>query len=138
MAKFDAGNIDKFAFDFAELADLPDSVLEEMLKAEGEIIKRAQSTTAQSMLAGPYNEHAVEAAPKVGRIKKTNNGKAVYVSYGGTQHGTRIAEIAFINEFGKKNQAARQFIRTANEKHAEEAVDAAAKIYDQYLSKKGF
>lgn len=138
MANFNAGDIDKFAFDFDELASLPDSVIEDMLKAEGEIIKKAQSESAKSMLQGPYNKGAVAGAPKLGSLKRTRNGKAIYITFAGTQHKTRIAEIAFINEFGKHNQPARQFIRTANEKHADEAVDAAAKIYDQYLTKKGF
>lgn len=138
MATFNTSDIDKFAFDFEELANLPDSVIEEMLKAEGEIIRRAQSEYARAMLQGPYNKRAVEKAPKVGKLKKTRNGRAIYVSFEGTQHKTRISEIAFINEFGKHNQPARQFIRTANEKHADEAVDAAAKVYDQYLTKKGF
>ena len=50
----------------------------------------------------------------------------------------RVAEIAFINEFGKKNQPARPFISQANESNAGAAVDAAADVYDRYLSSKGF
>lgn len=138
MARMSNNDIDKFAFDFAELAKLPDSVVSDMLEAEGQVIKKGQSQTAKSMLAGPYNKHAVENAPKLGKVKRTRNGKALFVTFEGTQHGTRLAEIAYLNEFGKRGQPARQFIRAANEKYSEEAVDAAAKIYDQHLSKKGF
>lgn len=143
MARFDISDFDRYAFDFNELANLPDSVIEEMLEAEGAIIRNAQSDSAKSMLQGPYYKGGVAEAATLGKIKRTANGKKVYVTFEGTQHGTRIAEIAFINEFGKgepgkKNyQPARPFIWTANESHADEAVDAAAKIYDNYLKSKG-
>lgn len=138
MATIDYSELDHFAFDFNELAKLPDEVVEDMLKAEAEVIKKGQSSTAQSMLQGPYNKGAVEKAVKVGKVKRSGNGKSVYVTFEGSQHKTRLAEIAFLNEFGKKGQPARQFIRTANERYADEAVDAATKIYDQHLSKHGF
>lgn len=109
-----------------------------MLMAEGEIIKKAQSDSAKAMLQGPYSKGAVAAAPRLGKVKKTQDGKSIYVTFGGKQHGSRLAEIAFLNEFGKHNQAARPFIREANENHADRAVDAAQKIYDQYLARKGF
>ena len=138
MATFDASDIDKYAFDFEELASIPDSVVTDMLMAEGEIIKKAQSDSAKAMLQGPYSKGAVAAAPRLGKVRKTQDGKSIYVTFGGKQHGSRLAEIAFLNEFGKHNQAARPFIREANEKHADRAVDAAQKIYDQYLARKGF
>ena len=54
MARFDISDFDKYAFDFNELANLPDSIIEEMLEAEGAIIRNAQSDSAKSMLQGPY------------------------------------------------------------------------------------
>nr|DAR46640.1 MAG TPA: hypothetical protein [Caudoviricetes sp.] len=138
MATLDASSIDKFAFDFEELARLPDDVVEAMLEAEGEVIKAGQAETAKNMLQGPYNKGAVSRAPHLGKIKRTKDGKALYVSFAGTQHGTRVAEIAFLNEFGKQGQSPRQFIRAANEKYADKAVDAAERIYNQYLNKHGF
>ena len=50
MATLDASSIDKFTFDFEELARLPDDVVEAMLEAEGEVIKAGQAETAKSML----------------------------------------------------------------------------------------
>ena len=87
------------------------------------------------MLQGPYYAGDVAKGASLGKPKKTFDGKCVYVSFKGTAHGNRVAEIAFINEFGKKNQPPRPFISTANEKHAEAAVEAAAKVYDEYLKK---
>lgn len=137
MATIETNGLDEYAFNFAELATLPDDVVKSMLEAEGEVIKRAQESTAQSMLQGPYYAGGVVSGIRLGKYKRNTGGASMYVTFEGSQHGSRIAEIAFINEFGKHNQPARPFIKTANEAKAEEAVDAAAKIYDQYLSRKG-
>ena len=117
---------------------MPGEIVEKMLIAEGDIIKEAQAFTAAKMLQGPYYKGGVAAGVKRGKVKRSQGGKALYVTFEGTQHGNRLAEIAFINEFGKKSQPPRQFIRTANEENAETAVDAAAKIYDEYLTHLGF
>lgn len=131
-------DLDKYAFDFGELADIPDSVIEEMLLAEGEVIRKGQAEKARTMLQGPYYDGGVAGGASLGEVKKTEDGKRVYVTFNGKQHGNRVAEIAFINEFGKKNQPARPFIQVANEENAGKAVIAAEKVYDEYLKEKGF
>ena len=135
MASFSSSGIDRYALDLEELAALPGSVLDEMVLAEGEIIRKGQAHEAEAMLQGPYYAGDVAKGARVGKPKKTRDGRAVYVTFNGTAHGVRVAEIAFVNEFGKKNQPARPFIATANEKNAEAAVEAAAKVYDEYLKK---
>ena len=50
----------------------------------------------------------------------------------------RAAEVAFVDEFGKQGQPARPFIQTANEKAADPAIDAAARVYDDFLKSKNF
>lgn len=138
MASLSVNGLDEYAFCIEELASIPDSVIEEMLRAEGEIIKKGQEQTASTMLQGPYYEGGVAGSIRIGNMKRGASGKIVYVTFQGTQHGNRIAEIAFINEFGKHGQPARPFISEANERNAGAAVDAAAKIYDNYLKSKGF
>lgn len=130
--------MDQYLTGFSYLQDLPQDVLKEMLKAEGDVIKRAQATTAASMLQGPYNKGAVASAVYVGTPKFRYKTGTCYVAYQGHQHGNRIAEIAFVNEYGKDGQPARPFIRTANEKYGDEAVEAAAEVYDKFLTKMGF
>lgn len=138
MATLNVTGLAELTMDLDELENLPDSVIEEMLQAEGEIIKKAQEFTAAKMLQGPYYAGGVASAVEVGKMKKSRGNRVLYVTYKGTQHGNRVAEIAFVNEFGKRSQDPRPFIRVANEENAEVAVDAAAKIYDQYLTQKGF
>lgn len=137
MATMTTTGLDEYAFSFKELETLPDDVLEAMLQAEGEVIKRGQSQTAASMLQGPYYRGGVASGIKLGKYRRNVGNATMYVTFEGTQHGNRIAEIAFINEFGKHGQPPRQFIREANERYAGEAVDAAARVYDQYLASKG-
>ena len=138
MATMSVNGLDEIAFGFNELANIPDDVLNGMVIAEGDIIREAQAFFAAKMLQGPYYRGGVAAAVKRGNVKRSKGGRALYVTFEGYQHGNRVAEIAFINEFGKHKQPPRPFIKTANEENAEAAVEAAAKIYDEYLTRLGF
>lgn len=122
---------------FSDIAELPDSLIKDMLNAEADVVVAAQKKTASTMLRGPYNKKAVEAAVTKKPPRKGADGYSVSITFEGAQHNTRLAEIAFINEFGKVNQAGRPFIETANEQSADEAVRSAAKRYDQFLKSKG-
>lgn len=112
---------------------MPYWVLEEMLDKQADVVVAAQRETAASMLDGKYNKGAVRAAIKKGRTKRTKDGLVKHITFNGKQHGVRLAEIAFINEYGKRNQPARPFIRTANERCADEAQMAAEKVFDDWI-----
>lgn len=135
MADFDFVGIDELERDFSNIAKLPASVQDEILEAEAGVIMPAQKRMALSMLTGPYNKGAVAGAVTKNRPVATADGRKMYLTFKGTQHGNRIAEIAFVNEYGKKNQPARPFIKTALETHADEAVDAGYRVYDKWLTK---
>ena len=126
----------------AGIAELPDEVVLEMLVAEAEVIAPAQEAEARAMLSGEYSTG--ETAQSISydkKLKKTADGRAIYVYPKGTRkHGNkrRAAEVAFVDEFGKQGQPARPFIQTANEKAADPATDAAARVYDDFLKSKNF
>lgn len=138
MAKLEFNDIDGLILDMDELANMPDSVLTEMLNAEADIIVEAQKSKAMSM--GVVDTGLTAASIQKGKQKKTNSGRSIYVypKDSRTRNGrkTQNAEIAFINEFGKRGQPARPFIKAANEEKAGAAVEAAEKIYDDYLKSK--
>lgn len=134
MAQFSTDGLDGLEGFFNNLASIPDEVIDKMLNAEADIAVSAQKRTASSMLNGPYNKAAVSGAVKKSKVKKTKSGRAVSITFPGTQHGNPISEIAFVNEFGKQGQDARPFIKTANEECADEAVNAAGAIYDEFLN----
>ena len=137
MAKLEFGELDELLLSMEEIAAIPDAVLAEMLNAAGDVVVREQRNTAASMLQGPYNRGAVAAAVRKKKPRRKKDGASLEITFDGTQHGTRLAEIAFINEFGKKGQAARPFVRTANERCAGEATEAQARVYDAWLKGKG-
>lgn len=140
MARFSTDGIAAFSTDIEKLGEDMDIVLDEMLNAEADVIIPSQQKTAMEM--GVYRTGATAASISRGKPKQTKSGKAIYVyPRGSVKRGKtqiRTAEIAFLNEFGTKTQPARPFIRRANEKSAEAAVEAAEKVYDEHLKKKGF
>lgn len=77
---------------------------------------------------------------KVSKTYKSADGAVQYVYPKGSRRRNNTtssnSEIAFINEFGKQGQAPRPFIRTANETSVPAAVEAAEKVYDNFLKTK--
>lgn len=138
MANLSTSGLDELLDDLEAIAEIPDETLLEMLTAEAEVIAEAQAAEAKAM--GVYDTgKTAQSITYDKKLKVTSDGKAIYVYPKGTRSdGNRrsVSEVAFINEFGKDGQAARPFIRTANERKGEAAVDAAAQVYDKYLKSK--
>lgn len=140
MAKFSSVGLDELERDMAAVAELPDSVILEMLTAEAEVISAAQIAEARAQLSGPYSTGTTAGSVTFDRkLKKSGSEKAIYIYPKGTRsdgNRRRVAEVAFINEFGKKGQPARPFIQAANERSADSAAEAAAQVYDKFLKSK--
>lgn len=138
MARFEVDGLDALTDDLAELAKLPDSVVDGMLNAEADVLVAEQRKTAEQMLRGRgYETGTTARSIKKGKIKKSGNDRTLYITPTGTNaRGTRNAEVAFINEYGKKGQPARPFIRTANERAGDRAVEAGEKVLNAYLDSK--
>lgn len=118
---------------------IPESVLDSMLDAQAEVVIKAQKRTARTMLKGPYSTGGTEKSIGPGKKTGLSDGKKMTVEFKGSRKRgnttTRNAEIAFINEYGKKNQPARPFITKANEQCAAEAEAAAEKIFNKWQEK---
>lgn len=137
MGNFSVSGLDDLISDMDALSKLPDSVTDGILEAEADIIAAAQRSTAAKMWRGPYYTGTTAASIKKGKVKKTGLGKSITVAPTGTnKRGTRNAEAAFINEYGKKGQPGRPAIKTANEQKEKEAVEAGEKVYHAYLDGK--
>lgn len=133
MARFNVQGMDGLETMFNNIREIPYWVLEEMLDKQADVVVAAQKRTADAMLEGPYNKRAVRAAIKKGKTKRRKDGLVKYVTFNGSQHGSRLAEIAFINEYGKKGQSARPFVKVANEGAAGESQIAAEKVFDDWI-----
>ncbi len=138
MAELSTSGLDELLSDLSSIAELPDAVVLEMLAAEAGVIAEAQAAEARAMGVLDTGKTA-ESITFDKKLKTTADGKAIYVYPKGTRsdgNKRRVAEVAFINEFGKDGQPGRPFIRTANERKGDEAVEAAAKVYDDFLKSK--
>lgn len=137
MGRLTVSGLDGLIGDFGDLAKLPGFVTDDILDAEADVIEAAQREEAAKMWKGPYETGTTAQSIKKGKITKTALGKSITVAPKGVNsRGTRNAEVAFVNEYGKQNQPARPAIRTANEKKEKEAVEAGEKVYHAYLDSK--
>lgn len=140
MATVSTSGIEELFEDMSALAEIPDEVLTDMLVAQADVIAAAQAQEARAMLSGEFSQGITAGSITFDRkLKVKGPEKCIYVYPKGTRRdGNRrsVSEVAFINEFGKAGQPGRPFINVANEKKASEAVDAAARVYDEFLKKK--
>ena len=138
MANLSTSGLEELLDDLEAIAEIPDETLLEMLTAEAEIIAEAQTAEAKAM--GVYDTgKPAQSITYDKKLKETSDGKCIYVYPKGSRsdgNKRRVAEVAFINEFGKEGQAARPFIKTANEKKGAEAVEAAALVLDKFHKSK--
>ena len=137
MARIEFGDIEALMDDLRQLGEDTEEMALEIVTEQQDILYEAQQKMAESMLQGPYYAGGV----KEGMTKKTpfstGNGAEAHITFEGMQHGSRIGEIAFINEYGKTNQPARPFIQMAIEQENGNLGKAADKIVDKYLKKAG-
>ena len=138
MANLSTSGLEELLDDLAAIAEIPDETLLEMLTAEAEIIAEAQAAEAKAM--GVYDTgKTAQSITYDKKLKETSDGKCIYVYPKGSRsdgNKRRVAEVAFVNEFGTGEQPARPFIKTANEKKGAEAVDAAALVLDKFHKSK--
>ncbi len=134
MAKFEINGFDDFALDMEKLARMPGELLDDMITAQADVIEEAQK--AKGRVYGVYRTGVTLESIKRGKISKTKDGRSIIIApRGKNKDGNRNAEVAFVNEYGKKGQQARPFIRDANEQSTDKAVAAAESVYDDWLNK---
>ncbi len=127
MARIEISGLVDVLNSMEKLAQIPDGVINDMLNAQSEVVVKAQKKTGLRM--GIHRTGVTLQSIKAGNVKRRRDGAYVDVYPQGTnKDGNRNAEVAFINEYGKRGQPARPFIRTANEESAAETTRAAEKI----------
>jgi ABC-type sugar transport system substrate-binding protein len=118
-------------------AEIPLDAQEKMVDAMADVVAEAQVYTAATMLQGPYYQGDVASAVKKNKLRRTKSGPYKNIVFKGMSHGNRVAEIAFVNEYGKKSQPARPFIKTANTISDKPSLEAGFSAYDKWLTSKG-
>lgn len=119
------------------LSQFPEKVRKDMVAAKAKVVAEMIQFNAAKMLQGPYNQYEVARSVKAGKPSATKSGASCKIQFQGMQHGNRLAEIAFVNEYGKKSQNARPFIKTSIKEAGQTAEDAASEVLDKYLKSLG-
>lgn len=164
MAKLSVNGLDGLISDFKGIAELPDDIVAEMLDAEASIVAPAiqkeaselgmysgyasaagneRDTSETNYLPGQtrsYSTGELARSLRVGKMKTQKGVRQKYIYFSGKRKRgkteIRNSEIAFFNEYGSRNINARNFIWVAIHKVESPAVEAAAKIYDEFLKSK--
>lgn len=138
MAEFGVTGLDELMLSMQEIAQIPDDVVDDILNAQADVTVEAQKAAGRQL--GVEDTGITLQKLKKGRIKLRKGQRVLYITPTGSRKRgktrTRNAEIAFINEFGKKGQKARPFIKLGNEKSAEAATAAGFRVYDRWLKSK--
>lgn len=142
MAIYKISGCEELIAAMERIADLPDDVMTNALHAMAD--KAAEKIQQSGRSMGVYDPesdvHILDTVKKTGKVKRTEEGGTEAVTFTGsrtrgvrTANRTRNAEIAFINEYGKRGQKARPFIRNALEKNGEEITAPAEEIIGGWI-----
>ena len=159
MARFTVHGLDALIEDMLALSEIPESVVDDMLKTSADIALRAMKQSIQSLGLVDTSQLlnslvAVQKRNKQGKIYyliyPRGTRKDMYVGAklrrvsikGRRKNGQSIKmtnnDVGFVLEFGapRRNKKAYQWMRTALEGCADEVLAAQARIYDEWLKSK--
>ena len=125
------------------IAYIPESVKQEALNGMADIAAAKIRAEGASMgVRDPDSSvHILDKISKNSKAKLSDAGGYKMITFTGNRRRgdrtseTRNAEIAFVNEYGKRNQPARPFILTALNNNAEEITDPAEKAIGDWIEK---
>lgn len=142
MASFEVRGFGEVFGSLETMAKLPPAVKIRMLNEMGKVAAAAEKKKGieYDVRDPKSNVHIVDKL-KVNKPTITDTGGYVTITFEGTRKRgntkTRNAEIAFINEYGRrgatKKMAARQFIRDALKEAGDEINAAGEKVYNEWL-----
>lgn len=140
MAKLDLQDFADLDGIFSHIAYIPTSVTEQALDAMSRVAKDEiyKSGLAMGVFDEESDVHILQNI-KLQKPTMTDSGGYRDITFSGSRvrNGakTRNAEIAFVNEYGKRGQLARPFIGTAMEQHADKIAKPGAEILWDWVEK---
>lgn len=140
MAKLDIEGMDELNAALGRIASVPQSVTGQALGEMAAIAAAAIKRTGESMgVRDP--ESTVHILDKIttAKPKFTPAGGYQDITFSGTRRRgsttTRNAEIAFINEYGKRGQPARPFMGRAMTENEAKIADAGGEVLGDWIEK---
>lgn len=139
MASFKVNGIDDLNDTLAKVQNVPDNIKKDMLEAMGKAAKKAIADSA--LAKGVIQTGLTIASLWIKTPRITIDGGSITISFKGSRTRanttTSNGEIAFINEFGKRGQPARPFIKDAIDKEGDRIGDAGTEIFNKWFETNG-
>ena len=126
---------------FVRIGNIPFEVTADALKAMAEVAMDKIRAQGESMgVRDPESDvHVLDKIKLSGKPRQTTIGGYQNITFGGSRirngKKTRNAEIAFINEYGKRGVPARSFIRTALHRDETAICAPGIKILNEWFEK---
>ena len=138
MASFEISGLGNLDDAFRRISDIPDAVAQEALGKMSELAAGKIRAQGEAMgVRDPASDVHILDRIKPTKAKKGKDGWYQDVTFSGTRtrNGirTRNAEIAFVQEYGKRSQQARPFVGTAMEANADAITDAGWEIVGDWM-----
>lgn len=131
MAKFTVSGLDDVQEAMLRREQSTVEAVPAMLKAGGEVIRRAFQEETIKLNSTGRGTGALAASMKVSAVKERNGEKFVEIAPTGTdKHGVRNAEKGFVLNYGRSNMPARPWFTSANEKAADEATAEMRRVWE--------
>lgn len=133
MATLEINGMDDLNAAFGRIGSWPDSVKRDALGAMASIAMREIKRTGESMgVRDPDSDVHILDNLALAKAKLSTSGGTQDVTFRGTRTRgdtkTRNAEIAFINEYGTRDQPARPFIGRTMAQNDEQIADAGGDV----------
>ena len=138
MAKLKISGLDDLNAAFAKISNIPFEVTGEALKEMADIAASEIKSSGETYgVRDPESDVHILDKIKPSKPKQTNDGGRCNVNFSGTRkrNGKRVrnAEIAYVNEYGKRGQPARPFIKKAIDNNTEKITTPAEKIIGDWI-----
>lgn len=138
MAKVDLSGFDELDAAFMRIGDLPKSLKEDALQAMAAVAARKIKSQGEAMgVRDPDSDVHILDNIKVNKPELTPAGGYADITFSGTRtrNGvkTRNAEIAFVNEYGRRGQLARPFIGTAMSQNEDAIAKPGAELIGDWI-----
>lgn len=136
MATYSVDGLSDFILSLQQIAEIPDEVQSEILNAQADIV--ASEIRSKGEAYGIHRTGQTLAHIRKGKVKRDRNwNRYILITFNGKNaKGTRYAEIAFVNNYGKKNQRARPFVTDARQSSEGKAGEKAADVYNDWIKSK--
>ena len=137
MAVFSGTGLDDLCLSLEELAVLSAEVETEMLQAAGAVLQEGQRQTLEGL--GLVESRALKNSISVKVVQRDGRRRVLVYPAGERPDGQTNNDVGFVLEFGAPDRGMmpRLWMRTANEAHGDQAVEAAAAVYRRWLDSLG-